>query len=190
MLQPDINESVADFTAVGDNVRFGLRAIRNVGDNVIESIVTARKEKGAFTSFSDFLDKVDMVACNKRAIDSLIRGGAFDSLGHTRKGLVKVAEAAVDAVMGVKRAAGIGQDDLFGTLDTGPEETFGLQLDIDETEWGMKEKLAYERDMLGLYVSSHPLDGTERILARERDLSIAELHSHDGARRATSPSPA
>ncbi|GAA3621280.1 DNA polymerase III subunit alpha [Kineosporia mesophila] len=180
VLQPDINESVSDFTAVGENVRFGLRAIRNVGDNVIEAIVAARTEKGAFTSFSDFLDKIDLPACNKRAIDSLIRGGAFDSLGHTRKGLVKVAEAAVDAVMGVKRAAGIGQDDLFGTLDTGPDETFGLQLDIDESEWGRKELLAIERDMLGLYVSSHPLDGTERILARERDLSIAELLNLDG----------
>ncbi|GAB3262752.1 DNA polymerase III subunit alpha [Kineosporia babensis] len=181
VMQPDINESVADFTAVGENVRFGMKAIRNVGVNVIESIVEARQEKGAFTSFADFLDKIDLPACNKRAIDSLIRGGAFDSLGHTRKGLVKVAEPAIDAVMGVKRAAGIGQDDLFGTLDTEADESFGLQLDLDETEWSRKELLAFERDMLGLYVSSHPLDGTERILARERDLTIAELHSQDGA---------
>ncbi|MBT0770201.1 DNA polymerase III subunit alpha [Kineosporia sp. J2-2] len=180
ILQPDVNESVADFTAVGENVRFGLRAVRNVGDNVIASIIAARQEKGAFTSFADFLDKIDLPACNKRAIDSLIRGGAFDSLGHSRKGLIAIAEQAVDSVMGVKRAAGIGQDDLFGSIDAGPEN-FGLHLDIDEGEWGMKEKLAFERDMLGLYVSSHPLDGTERILARERDVSIAEMHAMDHA---------
>ncbi len=178
VLQPDINESVADFTAVGDNVRFGLKAIRNVGLNVIGSLVSTRKSKGNYESFADFLDKVELPVCNKRAVDSLIKGGAFDSLGHTRRGLVAVAEEAIDSVVGVKRAAGIGQDDLFGLIDDGP--VVGLNFVVDEREWSRKELLAIEREMLGLYVSSHPLDGTERILSRARDLSIAELLANDG----------
>ena len=82
-----MNESVAEFTAVGDDVRFGLKSVRNVGDDVIEALVKARKSKGKYTSFSDFLDKADIAALNKRAVESLIKAGAFDSLGHTRKGL-------------------------------------------------------------------------------------------------------
>jgi DNA polymerase-3 subunit alpha len=179
VLQPDVNESVADFTAVGDNVRFGLQAIRNVGLNVIESLVATRKAKGKFVSFIDFLDKVELPVCNKRAVDSLIKGGAFDSLGHTRRGLVAVAESAIDSVIGVKRAAGIGQDDLFGLIDNGTEGPVGLDLVIDEREWPRKELLSTEREMLGLYVSSHPLDGTERILSRSRDLTIPELLASD-----------
>ncbi len=174
VLQPDVNESVADFTAVGDNVRFGLQAIRNVGLNVIDSLVATRKAKGKFASFADFLEKVELPVCNKRAVDSLIKGGAFDSLGHTRRGLVSVAESAIDSVIGVKRQAGIGQDDLFGLIDDGAP-TVGLDFTIDEREWPRKELLSTEREMLGLYVSSHPLDGTERILSRSRDMTIAEL---------------
>lgn len=180
VLQPDINESVADFTAVGDNVRFGLQAIRNVGLNVIESLVATRKEKSAFTSFADFLDKVELPVCNKRAVDSLIRGGAFDSLGHTRRALVQNAEAAIDSVIGVKKQAGVGQDDLFGALGndgTGP--VFGLDLNLTDQEWPRKELLSIEREMLGLYVSAHPLDGTEGLLAKSRDMTIAQVLGGD-----------
>jgi len=180
VLQPDVNESVADFTAVGDNVRFGLQAIRNVGLNVIDSLVATRKAKGKFASFSDFLEKVELPVCNKRAVDSLIKGGAFDSLGHTRRGLVSVAEAAIDSVIGVKRQAGIGQDDLFGLIDDGAPAV-GLDFRIDDREWARKELLSTEREMLGLYVSSHPLDGTERILSRSRDMTIAELLASEQA---------
>jgi DNA polymerase-3 subunit alpha len=180
VLPPDINESVADFTAVGDNVRFGLHAIRNVGLNVIDSLIKTRKEKGSYTSFADFLDKVELPVCNKRAVDSLIRGGAYDSLGHTRRALASVAEAAIDSVIGVKKAAGIGQEDLFGSLErTDETPAFGLDLKLSDEEWPRKLLLASEREMLGLYVSAHPLDGTERILARARDLSIAQLLAAD-----------
>jgi DNA polymerase-3 subunit alpha len=120
------------------------------------------------------------MVCNKRAIDSLIKGGAFDSLGHTRRGLVAVAEGAIDSVIGVKRAAGIGQDDLFGLIDNSSgAPVVGLDFTVGDQEWARKELLATEREMLGLYVSSHPLDGTERILSRARDLTIAELLSND-----------
>ena len=86
------------FRAVGEDIRFGLSAVRNVGANVVEAIIQAREEKGAFTSFSDFLDKVPLVVCNKRTIESLIKGGAFDSLGHNRRSLVLVHEDAVDGL--------------------------------------------------------------------------------------------
>ncbi|AJF70412.1 DNA polymerase III subunit alpha [Streptomyces vietnamensis] len=176
VLQPDINESVADFTAIGDDVRFGLRSVRNVGEGVIESLVAARKAKGKYSSFPDFLDKADIGALNKRAVESLIKAGAFDSLHHTRKGLSAAHEDAIDAIIPVKKQAAIGQDDLFGDLGSdGDEPAFGLDFPIDETEWPRKQLLAAEREMLGLYVSAHPLDGTEHILSRNRDTTISEL---------------
>ncbi|OEU97105.1 DNA polymerase III subunit alpha [Streptomyces oceani] len=176
VLPPDVNESVADFTAVGEDVRFGMKSIRNVGSNVIEAMVRTRKSKGKYTSFTDFLDKSELAACNKRAIDSLIKAGAFDSLGHSRKGLSEVAEQAVEAIVPVKKQAAIGQDDLFGGLDAEDgAPAVGLDFPIGEQEWNRKAKLSLEREMLGLYVSAHPLDGAEHILARNRDMPVAEL---------------
>ncbi|MFB6556668.1 DNA polymerase III subunit alpha, partial [Streptomyces sp. NPDC056405] len=177
VLQPDVNESVAEFTAIGDDVRFGLRSVRNVGDAVIEAVVDARRRKGKFTSFADFVDKVELPALNKRAVESLIKAGAFDSLGHTRKGLTAVHEGAIDAIIPVKKAAGFGQDDLFAGLGGGADDrpAFGLDLPIDAEEWPRRHLLATEREMLGLYVSAHPLDGAEHVLAGARDCSLAEL---------------
>ncbi|MET7573392.1 DNA polymerase III subunit alpha [Streptomyces sp. NPDC005492] len=178
VLQPDVNESVAEFAAIGDDVRFGLRSVRNVGDNVIEAIIEARKSQGKFTSFADFLDKVDLPALNKRAVESLIKAGAFDSLGHTRKGLTAAHEAAIDAVVPLKKAAAYGQDDLFAGMGSGSGDEgdgFGLDVPIGESEWPRKQLLSTEREMLGMYVSAHPLDGTEHILAANRDTTIPEL---------------
>ncbi|TXS04923.1 DNA polymerase III subunit alpha [Streptomyces sp. col6] len=177
VLQPDVNESFAEFTAIGDDVRFGLQSVRNVGENVIASIVDGRQTKGKFADFPDFLDKVDLPALNKRAVESLIKAGAFDSLGHTRKGLSAVHDSAIDSVIPVKKAAAIGQDDLFGDLAGTGEEGggFGLAFAIAEDEWPRKALLATEREMLGLYVSAHPLDGTEHVLAQHRDTTIPDL---------------
>ncbi|MGW8556847.1 DNA polymerase III subunit alpha [Streptomyces tubercidicus] len=177
VLQPDVNESVAEFAAVGDDVRFGLRSVRNVGDNVIEAIVSAQKSKGKFSSFADFLDKVDLPALNKRAVESLIKAGAFDSLGNTRKGLTAVHETAIDAVVPLKKAAAYGQDDLFAGLggEGGDDAGVGIDLQIDDSEWPRKQLLSTEREMLGMYVSAHPLDGTEHILSGNRDTTIPEL---------------
>ncbi|WP_030679846.1 DNA polymerase III subunit alpha [Streptomyces rimosus] len=181
VLQPDVNASVAEFTAVGDDVRFGLRSVRNVGDHVIDAIVEARREKGTFASFADFLEKVDLPALNKRAVESLIKAGTFDSLQHTRKGLTAVHEAAIDAITPVKKAARFGQEDLF-SAPTGQDGSgrasgpvFGLDFPVDGTEWPRRQLLATEREMLGLYVSAHPLDGAEHVLAGARDCTIADL---------------
>jgi DNA polymerase-3 subunit alpha len=177
VLPPDVNESVADFSAVGEDVRFGLKSVRNVGSNVIESLVSTRKTKGKYSSFADFLDKAEIAALNKRAVESLIKAGAFDSLGHTRKGLTSVHEDAIDSVIPVKKAEAHGQDSLFGGMDSAEEEgpSFGLDFKIGEGEWPRRQLLATEREMLGLYVSAHPLDGAEHILSVHRDTTISEL---------------
>jgi DNA polymerase-3 subunit alpha len=174
VLAPDVNESARDFAPVGTDVRFGLGAIRNVGVSVVDSIVAARKEKGAYTDFSDFLRKVDAIACNKKVVESLIKAGAFDSLRHTRKGLQQVHAEAVDGVMESKRAEAIGQFDLFGTMAA--TEVGGLfDVKVPEDEWDDKHRLALEREMLGLYVSGHPLGGVEHVLAAQADTQIPPI---------------
>jgi DNA polymerase III subunit alpha len=171
VLPPDVNASVQDFAAVGSDIRFGLGAVRNVGANVVDAVVSARAGKGAFTDLNDFLSKVPALVCNKRVIESLAKSGAFDSLGHHRAALVAVHEQAVDAVIDVKRNQAHGQDSLFG--DTG--EQGGFSITVPEGEWDKATLLAFEREMLGLYVSSHPLDGAERVLDAGRDTTIAGL---------------
>ena len=181
VLPPSVNESVGRFAAVGEDVRFGLEAIRNVGRNVVEAIVTAREEKGRFTSFDDFLSKCPAVVCNKRTIESLIKAGAFDDLGHPRQGLVMVHEEYVDAFVSVKRQEAVGQDSLWDILGGGDDdegaggiEGMGLR-PVPEVEWDKQAKLSNEREMLGLYVSDHPLFGIEHVLQRAADTSISAL---------------
>jgi DNA polymerase-3 subunit alpha len=172
VLPPDVNASVATFAAVGADVRFGMAAIRNVGANVVEAIVATRKSKGDFTSFADFLRKVPVVVCNKRVIESLIKAGAFDSFGHPRKGLMLIHEQAVDSVIDIKRNEAIGQDSLFG----GDEEADAVfEVAVPDAEWDKKTRLNFEREMLGLYVSDHPLLGIEHVIAAGTDVSVAEL---------------
>jgi len=175
VLPPDVNSSAANFTAVGQDVRFGLTAVRNVGANVVDAIVGAREAKGAFTSFTDFLDKVPAVVCNKRTIESLIKAGAFDSLAPSRRALLLVHEQAVDAVVGLKRKEAEGQFDLFAGMG-GDDGAVSVAVEVpDVADWDKKQRLAFEREMLGLYVSDHPLSGLERVLAASSDCSIATL---------------
>jgi DNA polymerase III subunit alpha len=178
VLPPDVNESNSEYTPRGKDIRFGLAAIRNVGEGVVASIKSAREAKGAFTSFGDFLAKVDAQVCNKKTIESLIKAGAFDDLGHHRKGLVAVHLTAIDAVIESKRAEAIGQFDLFG--DVGGSQMSGLEIDIPTGEWDKATLLAFEREMLGLYVSDHPLLGVEHILRSNTDMSISALLDDGG----------
>jgi DNA polymerase III subunit alpha len=172
VLPPDVNASAANFTPVGADIRFGLAAIRNVGINVVDAIVAARRSKGAFTSFADFLRKVPVTVCNKRVIESLVKAGAFDSLGHPRKGLVLIHEQAVDQVIDVKRNEANNQFSLFDG-DTEAETMFDIP--VPGGEWEKSVLLGFEREMLGLYVSDHPLLGLEHVLATGTDCSIAQL---------------
>ena len=179
VLPPDVNESNSEYTPRGKDIRFGLAAIRNVGEGVVASIKSAREAKGNFTSFGDFLAKVDAQVCNKKTIESLIKAGAFDDLGHHRKALVAVHLEAIDAVIESKRAEAIGQFDLFG--DIGSSAMSGLEIEIPQGEWDKSTLLAFEREMLGLYVSDHPLLGVEHILRSNTDMSISALLDAGGA---------
>ncbi|OIV38368.1 DNA polymerase III subunit alpha [Mangrovactinospora gilvigrisea] len=178
VLPPNVNESDSNFTPQGDDViLFGLTAVRNVGQNVVDSIVRCRKEKGKYTSFPDFLDKVEAVVCNKRTVESLIKAGAYDEMQHTRKGLSEQFETLIDNVVQVKRKEAEGQFDLFGDLggdDGGP--SFGLDVEFSDLEWEKSHLLAQEREMLGLYVSDHPLFGIEHVLEEKSDASISALN--------------
>ncbi|MEH1169743.1 DNA polymerase III subunit alpha [Micromonospora sp. CPCC 205539] len=182
VLPPDVNTSAGPFTPVGADIRFGLAAVRNVGANVVASIMRCRQEKGDYTDFYDFLAKVDAVVCNKKTIESLIKAGAFDSMGHSRKALLAVHADAIDAYADVKRKEAVGQYDLFGAGfgdgDAGGSTT--VMPTIGESEWEKRDKLAFEREMLGLYVSDHPLFGLEHVLNAAADTTIAAL-AEEGA---------
>jgi|LSQX01.1.fsa_nt_gb DNA polymerase-3 subunit alpha len=187
VLPPDVNESAINFTPVGRDIRFGLSAVRNVGGAVVGLMLKEREELGKATSFHDFLDKIPLQACNKRLIESLIKAGAFDSLGHPRRALMEIFENAVDQVIDIKRNQANGQDDLFGAFGDAGDAPAGMaqQTVPDLPDWDKQTKLAFEREMLGLYVSDHPLHGLEHILAAERDLSIGALIAEDGPRDTT-----
>lgn len=173
VLPPDVNESSLYFTAVGDDIRFGLGAVRNVGEGVVDGIIAAREREGAYTTFHDFLKKVPVGVSNKRTVESLIKSGAFDSTGATRRAMLEIHEDAVDAAVKIKRNEANGQVDLFGDifddLDTVADRV------PDRPEWGKRDKLAFEREMLGLYVSDHPLSGLELELAKHSTHQIQEL---------------
>ncbi len=187
VLPPDVNDSDSDFTPRGTDIRFGLSAIRNVGTNVVASIVGTRDSKGRFADFGDFLRKVEAVACNKKTVESLCKAGAFDSLGHSRKGLVHVHAEAIEACMETKRAEAIGQFDLFGSFGDGedaePGEGGGLfDVVVPMGEWEKSVLLTYEREMLGLYVSDHPLFGVEHVLAGAVDLPVSQISDCEDGR--------
>ncbi|GAC1490846.1 MAG: DNA polymerase III subunit alpha [Pseudarthrobacter sp.] len=180
VLPPDVNESALNFTPVGNDIRFGMGAIRNVGVNAVEAMVAAREKEGAYTSFKDYLVKVPAVVCNKRTIESLIKAGAFDSLNHHRRALAMIHEEAIDSVITLKRNEAIGQFDLFAGFEEAESEA-SLSIEIpDLPEWEKKDKLSFERDMLGLYVSDHPLQGLEGLLSQHADQSITSIIADDG----------
>ena len=174
VLPPDVSESIRYFAAVGEDIRFGLGAVRNVGANVVDGIVTARAE-GPYASFHEFLTRVPPHVANKRTIESLIKAGAFDSLGSTRRALMEIHEDATEqAVLDKRREANgeVGFD--FDSL-WGEDEPQQVQKVPERPEWTKKDKLAFEREMLGLYVSDHPLAGLEIPLAKHASTSIHDL---------------
>jgi DNA polymerase-3 subunit alpha len=178
VLPPDVNESQAEFAAAPDGIRFGLAGIRNVGGNVVDAIIQGRKTD-AYKHFYDFMGKVDQVVCNKKTIESVIKAGAFDTFGHTRKGLLAVHADTVDTYLAVKRKESTGQFDLFAALDNP-----AAALDdppIPPGEWDQKTLLAFEREMLGLYVSAHPLDGLETALRGNSTHTVGQVKNPDVA---------
>ncbi len=177
VLIPDVNSSGQDFTPVGDAIRFGLSAVRHVGEGVVEKIIQARTRKGEFTSFHDFCRKVDYVCLNKKTIESLAKAGAFESLGHSRRGLVETYEVICADVVDQRKQEEAGQFSLFGALAEPGAGVSRREQPVPMPEFGKDMLLAFEREMLGLYVSDHPLLGIEGLLGRMTDASLGSLET-------------
>ncbi|MDQ4095765.1 MAG: DNA polymerase III subunit alpha [Actinomycetota bacterium] len=175
VLLPDVNSSEMDFTPVDDSIRFGLSAVRHVGEGVVEKIVEARRTKGEFTSFYDFCRKVDYTCLNKKTVESLIKAGAFESLGHTRKGLLESFECVCAEVIGQRKKEEAGQFSLFGGDASANGDTNHAPTPIALDEYPKEVRRALEREVLGLFVSDHPLLGVEGLLARMCDSSLTAL---------------
>jgi DNA polymerase-3 subunit alpha len=158
VLPPDVNQSQAKFTVKDNTIRFGLAAVKNVGAPAIEAIIRARNEKGLFVSFLDFCQKTEDVGINKRLVESLIRCGAFDSLGAYRSQLIAIYEMTLDSVMQERKRNVAGQLSLFGEIAPAePGKYLGDHLP-DLEEFPMKMLLSMEKEMTGVYISGHPLD--------------------------------
>lgn len=186
VLSPDVNESVYEYSAVGDVVRFGLGAIRNVGKNAVDAIIAERENgHGKYVNFTDFIKRVPLEALNRRLVESLIKAGAFDSIDPNRRALFTIHETAINSVVGLKRKQAEGQFDLFADLDDSKENDSAMgdaMVQVpDVEEWDKKTKLNFEREMLGLYVSDHPLSGMQSILVSLREMSIAHLIDRAGS---------
>lgn len=192
ILPPDINKSKDKFTVEDGKIRFGLAAIKNVGTNVIIDIIKARETKGVFTSFSDFCTKVDTTVLNKRQIESLIKSGAFDFLKVYRSQLMAIFENTIDTVVNQKKRNIEGQFSLFDT-----EQTFSNNVVGDEMpklkEYSEKMLLSMEKEVLGIYLSGHPLGEFEKLLqqittansseiAEIKDKEIESVHLKDGSK--------
>jgi DNA polymerase-3 subunit alpha len=178
VLPPDINESFAKFTVRGDKIRFGMAAVKNVGVNVIESIVKSREEKGKFNSLTDFYNKIDVTLINKRAIESLIKAGAFDNFKVFRSQMLAVYEKLLEGMHNDKKKNIEGQISLFAD--------FSENLDFLEVkypnikEFEKKYILAMEKEMTGLYLSGHPLEEFEETLKLQTNTRISEIVSTEG----------
>jgi DNA polymerase-3 subunit alpha len=184
VLVPDINKSMSDFTSVEGKIPFGLSAIRNVGEGLVAQIVAEREANGPFADFYDFCQRVSPVVLNKRSVESLIKAGAFDSLGHPRRGLLMVFEQVIDRTLARRRERDLGIQSLFGELADGPGSALDERMPIPDLEFDPPERLAHEKEMLGLYISSHPLFGVESALRRHTDCSINDLRElRDGEMR-------
>ena len=171
---PDINESDSDFTVHEGVIRFGMSAVRNVGAGIVALIVQAREEGGDFKDFYDFCERVDTGALNKRTIESLIKAGAFDQLGHPRQGLLMVFEQILENAVSRRREADLGIMSLFGEVGDSTGGDSSSRIPIPETEFEKNVKLQHEKEMLGLYVSDHPLRGVENALAALSEKSVSE----------------
>jgi DNA polymerase III subunit alpha len=183
VLPPDVNESGSDFTPRGGEILFGLSAVRGVGEGIVASIVQARNAQGRFEDFVDFCTKVDGSVLNKKTLESLILAGAFARMGHTRKGLLAVYETIVDAALTRKRAEAAGQFSLFDGVGggQGAVEELGIEVapEVPDAEYDKAQLLRFEREMLGLYVSDHPLFGTEKVIEQHIDATCASLRERD-----------
>jgi DNA polymerase III subunit alpha len=201
VLTPDINRSVMDFDAIPADevppdvslaigspgaITFGLSAVRNVGEGLVELLLAERGENGEYTSFHDFAERVPEPVLNKRTVESLIKAGAFDRLGHPRRGLLASFEQIIDVTLERRRERDRGVMSLFGDWADEPAGDavpgFDERTPIPDIEFEKNDRLKAEKEMLGLYVSDHPLFGVEAALKRKVEHSLADLETYeDGA---------
>lgn len=175
VLPPDINESYVNFSVAGDKIRFGLAAIKNVGKGAIYAIISARKEKGPFIGFTDFCERVNMSEVNKRVVESLIKAGAFDSFNLKRAQLLNIYEKVIESILSDRKRNLEGQMSLF-SMDTGSKVK--KRDDFPEIkEFDKNYLLSMEKEMLGLYISGHPLDDYKDELEMLTDTKISEIVS-------------
>lgn len=172
VLPPDINESNVDFSVSEGKIRFGLAAIKNVGKGAIVSIISARKEGGPFKGFIDFCERVNLSDVNKRSVESMVKAGAFDSLGLKRAQILSVYEKLMDSIMNDKKRNIKGQLSFFtmGDVSTNKDDDFP-----DVKEFDKKYLLAMEKEMLGFYISGHPLDEYREELDIMTNILISEI---------------
>jgi DNA polymerase-3 subunit alpha len=185
VLVPDVNRSESDFVAAKledgtEVIPFGLSAVRNVGEGLVAKIVEEREANGPFADFYDFCERVDMTVLNKKLLESLIKAGGFDSVGHPRRGLLAVFEQIVDATIARRKERDMGVMSLFGELEEVDSGGFSEKAKIPDLHFEKKEQLKFEKEMLGLYVSDHPLSGLEHVLTRAADTGIANLLADEG----------
>jgi DNA polymerase III subunit alpha len=172
VLTPDVNRSDLDFTVVDGEVVFGLSAVRNVGEGVVERLIEARRQGGPFVDVQDFLDRVDLSVLNRRTLESLVKAGAFDAMGYARKGLLGVLDVIVSVTVERRRNEDMGQFSLFGG---GEDVVAPTRIDVPADEWEKMVKLGFEKEMLGLYISDHPLFGVEHALRAQVSAPMATL---------------
>ncbi|HEY7323113.1 MAG TPA: DNA polymerase III subunit alpha [Candidatus Binatia bacterium] len=176
VLAPDINESRAHFTPVGDKIRFGLAAVKNVGEKAVEVILESRAKEGPFDSLFDFCRRVDLTAVNRRVVESLIKCGAFDSTQMSRARMIAALDEAIRLGQAFQRDSQSSQIDIFGLLggeNKAPKKPGPLYPEIEE--WSAQQALAFEKEALGFYITGHPLDKYERVIKKLTSGTIAEL---------------
>ncbi|MEZ5180450.1 MAG: DNA polymerase III subunit alpha [Acidimicrobiales bacterium] len=190
VMTPDVNRSSSDFEPARlddgtEVIPFGLSAVRNVGEALVEKLIAEREANGPFADFYDFCERVDTTVLNKKTLESLIKAGGFDSVGHPRRGLLAVYEQIVDATIARRKERDQGVMSLFEVeADDGGGGAFDERVAIPELHFEKKEKLAFEKEMLGLYVSDHPLMGAEAALKRKTDGTLIEvMEADEGAMR-------
>ncbi len=177
VLPPDINESLQDFSVINDRIRFGLAAVKNVGGSALDSIIEERENSGKYTSLSDFCNRVDSRRANSRVIESLIKSGAFDSLGHKRSQLFATLDKAIEQAKAIQRDKQSGQMSLFAVA---PEESGSEVTSIalpDVPEWDERELLAFEKETVGFYITGHPLDNVINEIKTIVDTDIHNLEN-------------
>jgi len=177
VLPPDVNESELKFTVVGDNIRFGLSAVKNVGEGAIESIIASRTVNGKFKSLYDFCENIDLRLVNRKVLESLIKCGAFDSFNLYRAQLFAMLDKAIEIAGGVQKDRSRGQLSFFDVLGANKKNEFSGNREAapDIKEWPESQLLSFEKQMLGFYVTGHPLAKHEKILNTFTSMNTAKL---------------